>query len=100
MRFQKNIKEIQDNTDFFDIDYDDLLANFDTNQDTDEKVRLNLQLSLVNVAFMDAIRGDITRPKFIDRIISIYRKEWIEDIKYRVESTTSDNDENNDNKEE
>ena len=84
MRFQKNIKEIQDNTDFFDIDYDDLLANFDTNQDTDEKVRLNLQLSLVNVAFMDSIRGDITRPKFIDRIITIYRKEWIEDLRYRI----------------
>lgn len=90
MKFHKNIKEIQENSDFFDIDYDDLLQNFDTN-DTDEKVRLNLQLSLVNVAFMDAIRGDISRPKFIDRILTIYRKEWIDDLRYRTENNKKEN---------
>lgn len=86
MKFSKNIREIQDNSEFFDIDYEDVLQNFDTD-DIEEKVRLNLQVSLVNVAFLDAIRGPISRPKFIDRILSIYRKEWIEDIRYRVEET-------------
>jgi len=77
------IKDIVDNSDFFEIDYQDLINNFDTN-DTDEKDRLNLQLSLVNVAFVDAVRGDISRPKFIDRILTIFRREMIEDIKNRL----------------
>lgn len=81
-KFNKIIKEIHDNSDFFDIDYGDLINNFDTN-DTDEKEKTNLQLSLVNIAFLDAVRGDISRPKFIDRILTIFRKEFIEDIKMR-----------------
>lgn len=94
VKFHKNIKEIQDNSDFFDIDYDDLLQNFDTN-DTDEKVKLNMQFSLVNIAFVDAIRGDITRPKFIDRILTIYRNEWINDLRYRTETEEEMTENNN-----
>jgi hypothetical protein len=74
------IKEIHENSDFFEIDYTDVLNNFDTD-DTEEKVKMSLQLSLVNVAFLDATRGMISRPRFLDKIISIYRKEFLEDIK-------------------
>ena len=81
-KFTKAIKEIHDNNDFFDIDYQDILNNFDTN-DTDEKEKTSMQLSLVNIAFLDAIRGPISRPKYLDKIISIYRNEFIEDIKMR-----------------
>jgi hypothetical protein len=42
-----------------------------------------MQLSVVNIAFLDAVRGDVSRPKFIDRILTIFRKEFIDDIKYR-----------------
>jgi hypothetical protein len=83
MKFNKMIKDIVDNSDFFEIDYQDLINNFDTN-DTDEKDRCNLQLSLTNVAFVDAVRGDISRPKFIDRLLTIFRKEMISDIKNRM----------------
>lgn len=94
MRFNKTIKEIHDNSDFFDIDYNDILQNFD-NDDTEDKVKVTMQLSLVNVAFLDAIRGDISRPKYIDRLISIFRKEFLDDIRYRVSIT--DNKDENDN---
>lgn len=83
-KFTRAIKEIIDNNDFFDIDYNDLLNNFDTN-DTEEKEKTSMQLSLVNIAFLDAVRGDVSRPKFIDRILTIFRKEFIEDIKMRGE---------------
>lgn len=83
-KFTRAIKEIHDNNDFFDIDYNDLLNNFDTN-DTEEKEKTSVQLSLVNIAFVDFIRGDVSRPKFIDRILTIFRKEFIEDIKMRGE---------------
>ena len=88
-KFTKVIKEMHDNNDFFDIDYNDLLNNFDTN-DTDEKEKTSMQLSLVNVAFVDAVRGDVSRPKFIDRILTIFRKEFIEDIKMRGEEFKKD----------
>lgn len=89
-RFDKIIKEIHDNNDFFEIDYNDVLNNFDTDE-LDEKVKVSMQLSLVNVAFLDAIRGLISRPRFLDKIISIYRKEFLEDVKYRVENDNKDN---------
>ena len=81
-KFTKSIKEIHDNNEFFDIDYNDLLNNFDTN-DTDEKEKTSIQLSVVNIAFIDFIRGDVSRPRFIDRILTIFRKEFIDDIKMR-----------------
>jgi hypothetical protein len=81
-KFTKTIKEIHDNNEFFDIDYNDLLNNFDTN-DIEEKEKTSMQLSVVNIAFLDAVRGDVSRPKFIDRILTIFRKEFIDDIKYR-----------------
>ena len=89
MKFNKTIKEIQENNDFFDIDYEDLLANFDTD-DIDEKVALSIRYSVVNIAFVDAVRGDIPRPKFIDKLLTIFRKEFIEDIRFRV--TEKDNE--------
>lgn len=92
MKFNKTIKDIQDNSDFFDIDYNDLLQNFDTD-DLSKKVNVTFSLSLTNVAFIDSVRGDITRPKFVDRLLTIFRKEFIEDIRYRV----SDNDNNEPN---
>ena len=86
MKFNKAIKDITvDNQDFFNLDYEDILRNFDTD-DTDNKVRVSMDLSEVNVAFIDSVRGDISRPKFIDRILTIFRKEFIEDIKNRNES--------------
>jgi hypothetical protein len=85
LKFNKTIREIQDNNDFFNIDYEDVLKNFDVDvDDNDEKVNMSMKLSLVNVAFVDAIRGIISRPKFIDKILDIYRHEWIEDLKYRI----------------
>lgn len=84
MKFNKAIKDITvDNQDFFNLDYEDILRNFDTD-DTDNKVRVSMDLSEVNVAFLDSVRGDISRPKFIDRILTIFRKEFIEDIKNRL----------------
>ena len=83
-KFTKNIKEIQDSNEFFDIDYKDLIQNFDINNETEDKVGISLQLSLINVAFLDSIRGPISRPKFLDKIITLYRREWIDDIRYRV----------------
>ena len=83
MKFNKAIKDIQENNDFFNIDYEDVLRNFDTD-DTDKKVKISLELSLVNVAFLDSTRGPISRPKYLDRILSIYRREFIEDIKNRM----------------
>lgn len=82
MKFNKAIKDIYDNNDFFNIDYGDVINNFDTN-DLDEKEIVNMRLSLVNIAFIDSIRGDISRPKFIDRILTIFRQEFIEDAKMR-----------------
>ena len=81
------IKEIHEHSDFFDIDYKDLIDNFDTD-DTEEKEKLSLQLSLVNVAFLDNIRGDISRPRFIDRILTIFRREMLEDVKNRMSDDT------------
>jgi hypothetical protein len=81
-KFTKTIKEIHDNNEFFDIDYNDLLNNFDTN-DTDEKEKTSMQLSVVNIAFIDFVRGPISRPRYLDQILTIFRKEFIEDIKYR-----------------
>lgn len=83
-KFTKNIKEIQENNDFFGIDYNDLLENFDENNETDEKDGVSMQLSVVNIAFLDSIRGPISRPKFIDRLLTIYRREFLEDIKSRI----------------
>ena len=83
MKFNKTIKEIHESNDFFNIDYDDVLRNFDTD-DTEKKVRVSMDLSEVNVAFVDSTRGDISRPKYIDRILTIFRKEFIEDIKNRL----------------
>lgn len=83
-KFTRNIKEIQDNNEFFDFDYNDILENFDTNNETDEKDNVSFQLSVINIAFIDSIRGPISRPKFIDRLLTGYRREWIEDIRYRV----------------
>ncbi len=83
-KFTRNIKEIQDNNEFFDFDYNDLLENFDTNNETDEKDNVSFQLSVINIAFIDSIRGPISRPKFIDRLLTGYRREWIEDIKARL----------------
>ena len=83
-KFTKNIKEIQDSNEFFGIDYEDLVQNFDRNNETeDEKVGVSMQLSLVNIAFLDSIRGPISRPKFLDRILTIYRREFIDDVKIR-----------------
>ena len=85
-KFTKNIKEIQDN-EFFNFDYKDLVQNFDTNSELnngDEKVQITAQLSLINVAFIDFIRGDISRPKFIDKILTIYRREFVNDVRYRL----------------
>lgn len=78
------IKDIVDNNEFFGIDYQDLINNFDTTDEDDEKDRLNLQLSLINVAFIDNVRGPVSRPKYIDRILTVYRREMIEDIKNRL----------------
>ena len=61
-RFTKSIKEIHDNNEFFDIDYKDLLKNFDTDE-SDDKEKCIMQLSLVNVAFVDSIRGDNFSPQ-------------------------------------
>ena len=83
-KFTRNIKEIQDNNEFFDFDYNDILENFDTNNETDEKDNVSFQLSVINIAFIDSIRGPISRPKFIDRLLTGYRREWIEDIKNRL----------------
>jgi hypothetical protein len=83
MKFNKVIKEIQDNNEFFDIDYKDLLANFDTD-DIEEKVKVGMDLSLVNVAFVDSVRGEISRPRFINKILTIFRKEFLDDIRYRI----------------
>jgi hypothetical protein len=91
-KFTKSIKEIQDSNDFFEIDYSDILQNFDTNNETEDKVSLSMQLSLINVAFLDSIRGPISRPKFIDKLLTLYRREWIEDIRYR--GSDKDNKEN------
>ena len=87
VKFNKVIKEMHENNDFFDIDYNDLLNNFDTN-DTDEKEKTSMQLSLVNIAFIDFIRGPISRPRFMDQLITIFRKEYIEDIKNRTAEET------------
>lgn len=84
MKFNKMIKDIVDNNEFFGIDYQDLINNFDTTDEDDEKDRLNLQLSLINVAFIDNVRGPVSRPKYIDRILTVYRREMIEDIKNRL----------------
>jgi hypothetical protein len=92
-KFTKSIKEIQDSNDFFEIDYSDILQNFDINNETEDKVPLSMQLSLINVAFLDSIRGPISRPKFIDKLLTLYRREWIEDIRYR----TNDNKDNKEN---
>ena len=93
MKFNKTIREIQDNNDFFNIDYEDVLKNFDVDvDDNDEKVNVSMKLSIVNVAFVDAIRGIISRPKFIDKILDIYRHEWIEDLKYRVDLDKDNSD--------
>ena len=91
-KFTKNIKEIQDTNDLFEIDYKDLIQNFDINNETDEKVQITLGLSIVNVAFLDSIRGPISRPKFLDKIITIYRREFVNDIKYRLEDDRDNND--------
>ena len=91
-KFTKNIKEIQDN-EFFNFDYKDLVQNFDTNSElNDEKVQITPQLSLINVAFIDFIRGDISRPKFIDKILTIYRREFVNDVKYRLDTEEDNND--------
>lgn len=84
MKFNKIIKEIHETNDFFNIDYEDVLENFDVDEDNDETVPVAMRLSIVNVAFLDAVRGIISRPKYLDKIISIYRKEFIEDIKNRI----------------
>jgi len=89
-KFTRNIKEIQDNNEFFDFDYNDLLENFDTNNETDEKDNVSFQLSVINIAFIDSIRGPISRPKFIDRLLTGYRREWIEDIKNRLPEDLKD----------
>ena len=90
-KFAKNIKEIQDNSEFFDIDYKDLLQNFDINNEVnDEKVQITLSLSLINVAFLDSIRGPISRPRFLDKILTLYRREWIEDIRYRIKDESKE----------
>lgn len=93
IKFNKTIREIQDNNEFFNIDYEDVLRNFDTDDD-EEKVTVSMKLSLVNVAFLDAVRGDISRPRFIDRLLTIFRTEFINDIKFRVtdKSELSNND--------
>jgi hypothetical protein len=90
MKFNKTIKDIQDNSEFFDIDYNDVLNNFDTD-DTDEKDMISMRLSVVNIAFIDAVRGDITRPKFVDRLITIFRKEFLDDIRYRIANDNKEN---------
>lgn len=84
IKFDKTIKDIIENNDFFGIDYQDLLDNFDAHNETDEKVKVAMQLSLVNIAFIDAVRGDISRPKFIDRILTIFRREFIGDVTDRI----------------
>jgi hypothetical protein len=89
-KFSKNIKELQDSNEFFNFDYKDLVENFDTNSESDEKVQISPQLSLINVAFVDFVRGDISRPKFIDRILTIYRREFVNDVKYRLEEDNND----------
>ena len=91
-KFTKNIKEVQDN-EFFNFDYKDLVQNFDTNSEiNDEKVQVSPQLSIINIAFVDFIRGDISRPKFIDKILTIYRREFVNDVKYRLEVGGNDKD--------
>ena len=94
-KFSKNIKELQDSNEFFNFDYKDLVENFDTNSEinnNDEKVQISPQLSLINVAFVDFVRGDISRPKFIDRILTIYRREFVNDVKYRLDTEEDNND--------
>ena len=43
MKFNKTIKEIFETNDFFDIDYKDLIENFDTDDD-EEKVNVSMKL--------------------------------------------------------
>ncbi len=83
-KFTRNIREIQNDNEFFDFDYDDILENFDRDNETDDKADVSFQLSVINIAFIDSIRGPISRPKFIDRLLTGYRREWIEDIKARM----------------
>lgn len=82
-KFDRAIKDIYESNDFFKIDYEDLLENFDTD-DTDEKEKIGLSLSVVNIAFVDSVRGLISRPRYINEILSIYRKEFIEDVRNRL----------------
>lgn len=91
IRFNKTIKEVFESNDFFGIDYKDLIENFDTDDD-EEKVTVSMKLSLVNVAFLDNVRGIISRPKYTDKIISIYRKEFIEDAKNRIDGDEKKNE--------
>lgn len=89
MKFNKAIKGIHENNEFFNIDYDDVVKSFDTD-DNEEKVMVSMRLSLVNVAFLDSVRGIISRPRYVDRILDIYRNEFIEDVKNRVDKDNND----------
>lgn len=79
-KFQKIIKDIKEDNEFFNIDYEDIINNFSEDNKEAGTERLSVSLDIQNIAFMDSIRGDYPRNKFINRIISVFRKEFVESV--------------------
>lgn len=79
-RFTNAIANIKENNEFFNIDYNDLISNFDKDIDTG-KEKITMMLTIQNIAFLDFVRGDISRTKFLDKIITIFRNEFVESVK-------------------
>lgn len=84
-RFTQAIESIKENNEFFNIDYNDLLTNFDRDIDTG-KEKVTLSLTIQNIAFIDFVRGDISRTKFLDKIITIFRNEFVESVKNTIDN--------------
>lgn len=76
-KFTKIIKNIKENNDFFNIDYNDLIHNFSKDDEESGRDKVTMELTIQNLAFVDSIRGDIPRNRFIDKLLTNFRHEFI-----------------------